>query len=449
MRSNRNRPAKRPSFVTVFGLIGLFAGAGCGDLESDEQIETTESELNVSAGVIWKTLSIPVCWLNPSAATDAQREAVRLAVANSWEVNTRVRFTGWQICPPSPEPSTGIRIQIINDPNVEPHVNGFGRAIPQGLQTGMILNLNPIPGTRFCPAFLPGFPSITGSDCLYGHAVHEFGHALGFVGEDTRPDSLLNCTGLNIGNTLVGNYDPLSVMNHCNDLRIFGTLTPGDIDGVQQFYGDIRNVGRRKDAIQWDNSTVYFLYGNKYTRFHIDLQTPANEHTDDYYPRPIAGNWGNWPTTWNSGVDAIVDDLSGTKLIMFRGNQYLKYDKQADAVDSGYPMTLPGEFKRWPSTWTSVDAGIKWASNGKIYLFRGSEVLRISSGMTVDFTYPRPIAQDWPLPSSFAAGFDYVINYPNGNAYFFKGTKYVRFTVSNDTVSGQINIVGNWPGVMF
>jgi hypothetical protein len=415
-------------------LAAVVGGFGCGDA-LDDDVDDVRSALHPASDVIWTTLSIPVCWINPSAATSAQREEVRLAIVNSWERDSLVRFTGWGPCPTPPVGSTGVRIQINNGFSVMPHTNGIGRFIAQDLQTGMILNLNPVPGSPVCPL------GMAPAQCVVGHAVHEFGHALGFDGEDQRSDSPVNCTGLAVGNVLVGPLDPLSVMNHCNPGRLFGALTPGDIEGIQQFYGNPKSVGRRKDVILWDSNTAYFLHGTKYTRYNV-----LNDQTDDYYPRPIAGNWPGWPDAWKSSVDAIAD-YSSTKLYMFRDNQYLRYDKNADAVDANYPKTLPGGWRNWPAHWTSVDAAVRWPTDGKLYMFRKDEYIQISSGVTVDAGFPHKISFDWPIP--WTTGFDYVIPYPNGNVYFFKGTQYLRYNPVSNRASSPINIVGSWPGVMF
>jgi hypothetical protein len=415
----------------------LAGGAGCEGYPGDAAIEESEAPLFVESGAIWTSLKIPVCWINPENDPTKDEEVtlkddVEKLITDTWQANSRLSFSGWGKCAAS---SKGIRIQIMNGSTM-PHINGeAGKNIDQGTKVGMVLNFE-CKNTSICPdgnAF----------QCVRGHAVHEFGHALGFDGEDERADSPKNCSSLKVGDISVGKYDANSVMNHCNDKRLLGLLSTGDLAALSQFYGTKTSVGRKKDAILWDSNTAFFMFGSTYVRYNM-----IADQMDDLYPLPIAGNWKGWPSTWNSGVDAITDYTSA-KLFMFRGNQYLRYDKTADKVDADYPRTLPGGWQNWPSTWTYVDAAIKWPTNSKIYMFRGSEYIRLT-GVTVDSGYnpPKKIADNWDLP--WTSDLDYVIYSPNSKiAYFFKGTEYVRYYPETDEVSDKIGIVGKWPGVKF
>lgn len=433
----RNAGPGRAVFIsTMLGMATLMAGAGCqGDI-SDTAIEESESALFVASDTIWTSLKIPVCWTNPDNDPNKDEEVtrkdeVKRQITDTWQANSRLSFTGWGTCANS---SKGIRIQIVNGSTM-PHTHGTGKLIDQDTEIGMVLNLGPT-DTKICPDGKI-------DQCILGHAVHEFGHALGFNGEDMRADSPKKCSTLSVGDVIVGNYDANSIMNHCNDNRVYGTLSTTDLAGLEQFYGTKTSVGRKKDAILWNNTTAYFMFGSTYVKYDM-----IADHMDDFYPLPIAGNWKDWPSAWNSGVDAITD-YNSTKLFMFRGNQYLRYDKVADKVDADYPRTLPGGWRNWPSTWTYVDAAIKWPTNDKIYMFRGSEYIRLT-GVTVDQGYnpPKRIADNWDLP--WTSNIDYVIYSPNSKiAYFFKGTEYVRYYPETDEVSDKIGIVGKWPGVKF
>lgn len=71
---------------------------------------------------------------------------------------------------------------------------------------------------------------------------------------------------------------------------------------------------------------------------------------------------------------------------------------------------------------------------------------KVSDG--VDAGYPNPIAGNWPgLPAGFEAGIDAALmRKDNHKIYFFKGTRYVRFSNVSDGVDAgyPAGINGNW-----
>lgn len=89
--------------------------------------------------------------------------------------------------------------------------------------------------------------------------------------------------------------------------------------------------------------------------------------------------------------------------------------------------------------------------NGKAYFFKGSQYERYDLATDkVDAGYPKPIAGNWPgFPASFAAGINAYVMWPNGKAYFFKGSEYIRYDLATDKVDAGYPkpISGNWPGL--
>jgi hypothetical protein len=379
-----------------------------------------------------------VCWENPTAASSTRRGWVKSQITATWEQSSKVRFTGWGTCTSS---AKGLRLQIVDETATTGLLSG---RLLDGVKNGVKLNLN-----MTAPASYADCAATFGAEaCVRSTAVHEFGHALGFEHEQMRLDNpdfdCFDLIGGDLGDTFVGKYDKSSIMRSCtvrDSAKI--TLSSTDKLGLQAFYGHPSASTTKKDAIGWDGANYYFFFGKNVTHYSVAL-----DKSSSYYPAPISGTFSSWPTAspWSSGVDASMD-YSSSKVYLFSGNQYLRLTKSSKSVDSGYPKALPGGWSNWPSTWTSVDAGIKW-SNGRIYLFRGSEYIRLT-GTTVDSGYPKPIKGNWNV--GYTSAIDYSFLYPNGKAYFFKGSEYTRVTTSPEAVDSgyPLPIVGRWLGVTF
>ncbi len=87
--------------------------------------------------------------------------------------------------------------------------------------------------------------------CFNRTALHEFGHVLGLVHENSRPERAAECayfdnTNLDQGRpykAVLGVYDPLSMMNQCNGIRrtleqgTVVSLSSGDIHTLSLLYG--------------------------------------------------------------------------------------------------------------------------------------------------------------------------------------------------------------------
>lgn len=94
---------------------------------------------------------------------------------------------------------------------------------------------------------------------------------------------------------------------------------------------------------------------------------------------------------------------------------------------------------------SSLDAVL--TIDGVIYVFQGDKYYRLSDntvGLAVADGYPKTISEGWPgLPSNLNAAF----HYKNGKTYFFKGSKYWKY--SGRTLDGKYpkEIDTGFPGI--
>lgn len=103
---------------------------------------------------------------------------------------------------------------------------------------------------------------------------------------------------------------------------------------------------------------AYFFSGDQYVRYDV-----AADAVDPGYPNPIADNW---PGLFTREIDAALR-LPNGKVYFFSGDQYVRYNWDADQADAGYPKPIAGN---WPGLFVPVEAAVTWDS-GKVYFFQG------------------------------------------------------------------------------
>lgn len=204
-------------------LIEAVAGQEAESLELDPAVYR----------IIWPSGNpISVCWENPEAGSDSDRDLVRKSVEMTWAFYSGVRFTNWGVCE---EDSRGVRIRISED---YPHVKKLGRQI-DGMRDGMVVNFSFQNWLTSCREMR--------EYCIRGRAVHNFGHILGFAPEQNRRDATADCPpaqGSDVPALMyltplyLTPYDANSVMNYCNKKWANdGYLSYYDIVKVRTLYG--------------------------------------------------------------------------------------------------------------------------------------------------------------------------------------------------------------------
>jgi len=169
----------------------------------------------------WTEDYVSVCWENPQARFTNEMARVENSIDVAWDQYIRMDFLWMDRCGPSDD------VHIVID-DVRPNSN-VGE--PRADRKPSVVYLNFEMSNWGCATKLR-------DDCIAYEANHEFGHVLGLLHEQDRPDAPKDLTCEYTGETdpsfvEIGPYDPSSIMNYCSN-----TAWPDceDIDTIQQIY---------------------------------------------------------------------------------------------------------------------------------------------------------------------------------------------------------------------
>ncbi|WP_299609289.1 hemopexin repeat-containing protein [uncultured Tateyamaria sp.] len=166
---------------------------------------------------------------------------------------------------------------------------------------------------------------------------------------------------------------------------------------------------------------------------------------DPGYPKDIKDHW-DLPAQFESGVDAACWREKNQKIYLFKGSEYVRVDPETFAADPGYPKQIAVGWKNIdPDFAEGVDAVLGHKGNNSIYMFKGSQYIKFTNGSsTMAPGYPKPIADHWGGGDlgKFANGIDCAFwRDSTSKIYMFRnsrfGGKYLQIDPDTFTVDDE------------
>lgn len=249
------------------------------------------------------------------------------------------------------------------------------------------------------------------------HIIHAYSQLNTLLHEQTHAVAYTDDLGYGVRRALrlARLYPNKAINNAANYAYYFITTNPIE-------YG-FESIGSYKGVTIMTKGPVYLRYSDNNAA-----------KLDCNFPKLIMGNWGNIPSNFENGFDAILTHNKG--IYISRGNKYLKYTSLDDqSPTSGNLKAISGNA---PSSFRQRLDSADQLMDNKTYVTRGSQYVCYSnfpSSFVVDNGFPKALDGNFGnLPdNTFAKGFDAMAVLPNKKTYVFKKGKYIRYQGNTPT----------------
>ncbi|MFD8403710.1 hemopexin repeat-containing protein [Streptomyces anulatus] len=142
-------------------------------------------------------------------------------------------------------------------------------------------------------------------------------------------------------------------------------------------------------------SVGYLFKDDQYVRYNLEADEAAPG-----YPKSIAEGWAALPAAFQQGIDAVVNHPTDDEIVwFFKDGQYGRYNVPEDKLVLG-PKSIEGNWAGLPDSFNrGIDAAAPHASNrNKVYLFKDDQYVRYDlDADRADSGYPLPIKGNWNL----------------------------------------------------
>ncbi|MGW1226058.1 hemopexin repeat-containing protein [Streptomyces sp. NPDC002530] len=208
------------------------------------------------------------------------------------------------------------------------------------------------------------------------------------------------------------------------------------------FYRRIDAVLRSRD----EGNIAWFLKDTQYVRYDLKADKGVGG------AKPIAGHWEGLPDAFTRGIDAALNRHDQPTVgYLFKDDQYVRYDLEADAAASGYPKSIAEGWASLPVAFQQgIDAAVNHPTDDEIvWFFKDGEYVRYNVPEDKLVLGPKSIEGNWSgLPDSFNRGIDAAAPHATNRnkVYLFKDDQYVRYDLDADRADSgyPLSIKGNW-----